>query len=100
LVRPALDRLCGHNKPNLARVKGELMRDLRQLPGRTAFLPAWVCIEPGGWKIEPLRWKGSADIIGFSRANAAVIVPAERDFIAKGEEVEAMLLPDYFRRTK
>jgi molybdopterin molybdotransferase len=99
-VRPALARLCGHKKPDLPRIRGELMQDLRQVPGRTSFLPSWVSFEDGQWKVEPLRWKGSADIIAFSRANAAVIVPAESGFVAKGERVEAMLFPDHFSRSR
>jgi molybdopterin molybdotransferase len=97
-VRPAIGRLSGFSRPELPRIKGVLLRDMRQSPGRTAFLPARVRWEPEGWKIEPLRWKGSADIIGFSRANAAVIFPSDREFMPSGEMVVAMLLPDFFQR--
>jgi molybdopterin molybdotransferase len=99
-VRPALGRLCGLRHPDLARVRGELLRDMKQMAGRTAFLPAWAIPGPAGWSIDPLRWRGSADIIGFSRANSAVIFPADRDSMAKGETVEAMLLPDFFSRQR
>jgi molybdopterin biosynthesis enzyme len=73
---------------------------MKQTPGRTAFLPAWVSGCENGWTIEPLRWKGSADIIGFSRCNATVIFPADRDNMQAGETVEAMLLPDYSLRNR
>jgi len=99
-VRPALGRLCGWSEPDLPRVRGELLRDMKQAAGRTAFLPAWASMGPTGWTVEPLRWKGSADIIGFARANAVVVFPAERDFMAKGERVEAMLLPDFHSRQR
>jgi molybdopterin molybdotransferase len=99
-VRPALGRLCGLRRPDLPRVRGELLRDMKQAPGRTAFLPAWAAMGPTGWTVAPLRWKGSADIIGFARANSAVIFPADRDSMAKGETVEAMLLPDFFARQR
>jgi molybdopterin molybdotransferase len=98
-VRPALGRICGFGKPELIRVRGKLLKDMKQKPGRTAFLPAWAIWEGAGWTIEPLVWKGSADIIGFSRSNAAVIFPGERDRLRSGEEVEAMLLPDYHLRS-
>jgi molybdopterin molybdotransferase len=100
LVRPALGRLCGFSRPDLPKIKGALLRDMRQSPGRTAFLPARAWWELGGWKIEPLRWKGSADIIGFSRANAALIFPRESEFMAAGDTAEAMLLPDFFLRNQ
>lgn len=99
-VRPALGRICGLSKPELQRVRGELRLDMRQTPGRTSFLPARVGLCGSGCIIEPLPWKGSADIIGFARANAAVVFPSERNFMAKGEIVEALLLPDYFTRQR
>lgn len=99
-VRPAVGRLCGLTNPHLPRIKGELLQDMKQKPGRTAFLPAWVAWEEGKWTIEPLGWKGSGDIVGFSRANATVIFPDDRDCMRRGEVVEAMLLPDYPWRTR
>ncbi len=97
-VRPALGRLCGLASPELPRVRGILLEEMKQPPGRAAFLPARVRWEYDGWKIKPLRWKGSADIVGFSRANAAVIFPADRELMRQGDPAEAMLLPDFFLR--
>jgi molybdopterin molybdotransferase len=99
-VRPVLGRLCGMRRPELPRMKGKLLGDVRQSPGRTAFLPAWTFWEEEGWKVEPLVWKSSADIIGFTRANAAFIFPKHRDFLSRGETVELMLLPDFFLRQR
>jgi len=97
-VRPVLGRLCGAANPELPRMKGELLADMRQSPGRTAFLPAWVTWQDDGWKVDPLRWKSSADIIGFTGANATFIFPKNRDLLNRGEIVEIMLLPDFFVR--
>jgi len=99
-VRPALGRLSGLEKPELERVEGELLCDMRRAPGRTAFLPARAFREGRHWKIDPLPWRGSGDIIGFSRGNATLIFPGDRDFLASGEQVEAMLLPDYLGRRR
>jgi molybdopterin molybdotransferase len=99
-VRPALGRLCGMKNPELPRMMGELLADMKQTPGRTAFLPAWVSWKEDGWKVEPLRWKSSADIIGFTNANATFIFPKNRDFLSRGEIVELMLLPDFFVRQR
>lgn len=99
-VRPAIGWLSGLEKPELARVEGELLDDMRQLPGRTAFLPARIFREGKTWKVEPLPWRGSGDIIGFSRGNATVIFPKDRDLMFAGEKVEAMLLPDFFGRCR
>jgi molybdopterin molybdotransferase len=97
-VRPALGRMCGIARPELPRITGTLTREMKQSPGRTAFLPASVTISGGRWEVEPLPWRGSGDIIGFSHGNAAVIFPADRNHIAQGETVEAVLLPDFFHR--
>ena len=99
-VRPVLGRLCGATNPELPRMKGELLADMRQSPGRTAFLPAWVTWQDDGWKVDPLRWKSSADIIGFTGANATFIFPKNRDLLSRGEIVEIMLLPDFFVRQR
>jgi molybdopterin molybdotransferase len=99
-VRPVLGRLCGMKTPELPRMKGELLGNMKQSPGRTAFLPAWVFWENGGWKVEPLVWKSSGDIIGFTGANATFIFPKHRDSLSRGEIVEVMLLPDFFVRQR
>jgi molybdopterin molybdotransferase len=99
-VRPVLGRLCGVKSPELPRMRGELLADMRQSPGRTAFMPAWVFWKDDGWKVEPLLWKSSADIVGFAGANATFIFPKNRDFLGKGEIVELMLLPDFFARQR
>jgi len=99
-VRPALGRLCGHLKPELPRVRGVLLRAVRQRRGRTSFVPAWAEEKPDRWEIDPVQWQGSGDIIGFARANAVFIFPRERDFMASGEGVEALLLPDYSKRNR
>jgi molybdopterin molybdotransferase len=99
-VRPVLGRLCGMMSPELPRMKGELLRDVRQAPGRTAFLPAWVSWREDGWVVDPLPWKSSADIIGFTGANAAYIFPKHLDRMGRGEKVEIMFLPDFFVRQR
>ena len=99
-VRPAIGRISGMKHPELPRMSGELTADMRQSPGRTAYMPAWVSWEDDQWKVEPLQWKSSADIIGFTRANAVFVFPKEIDFLPIGEKVELLLLPDYFLRQR
>jgi molybdopterin molybdotransferase len=99
-VRPALEKLAGQDKPGLFKIRGELQRELKQNPGRTSFLPAWATWSEDKWRIEPLKWKGSPDIFRFSRANAAIIFPADCDRLKSGEIVECMLFPDFFVRRR
>ncbi len=97
-VRAALGRLCGFACPDLPRIQGSLLSQMRQRSGRTSFLPALVSWRPEGWQVNPLPWKGSSDLIGFSGANGLVIFPADRNLMETGDRVEAMLLPDYWQR--
>ena len=99
-VRPAIGRLCGFASPDLARVAGALSSAITQPPGRTSYMPATASWVGDGWRIEPLPWNGSGDIISFARANALLIFPADRDSLAGGERVEALLLPDFLRRSR
>jgi molybdopterin biosynthesis enzyme len=87
-------------KPELPRLKGKLLGDMKQSPGRMAFLPARVFWEEDGWKVDPLPWKSSADIVGFTGANATFIFPKNRDLLSCGEMVDVMLLPDYLVRQR
>lgn len=97
-ARPVLGRMCGIMNPELPQVKGVLLEEVGQKPGRTAFLPAWVDWTCDGWQARPLDWKNSADMVGFSRANAVFIFPGTRDRLERHETVEIMLLPDFFTR--
>jgi molybdopterin molybdotransferase len=99
-VRPVLGRICGMKHPELPRMKGLLLSDVRQSPGRTAFMPSWVVWEEDGWKVDPLSWKSSADVAGFTGANAIFIFPKDKDLLKRGEIVEIMLLPDFFVRQR
>jgi molybdopterin biosynthesis enzyme len=71
---------------------------MRQTPGRTAYLPACSRYADGRWAVTPLPSKGSADIIGFSRADSLVIFPSELSQLRPGDSVEALLLPDHHLR--
>ncbi len=97
-VRPVLGWLCGIDRPELARIRGTLPQGMRQAVGRTSFLPAWADRKREHWVVRPLDWQGSGDIVGFSRGNALVIFPGDRDSMAAGETVEALLLPDHWDR--
>ncbi|MDR0310662.1 MAG: molybdopterin molybdotransferase MoeA [Acidobacteriota bacterium] len=97
-ARPVLGRMCGIKRPELKRVQGVLLEDVRQTPGRTAFLPARIEWTSNGWSVRPISWKNSADMIGFSGANATLIFPGELAMLSRGETVEIMLLPDFFAR--
>ncbi len=99
-VKPAILKLMGSPGPEPARTTALLLADARQKPGRTALLPAWTEFSNGRYQTELLPWKGSADIIGFARANSLLIFPAERESYRAGDTVEVILLDDHPRRKR
>lgn len=96
-VKPAILKLMGSPAPEPARTTALLLADARQKPGRTALLPAWTEFSEGRYRTKLLPWKGSADIIGFARANSLLIFPAERESYRAGDTVEVIMLEGHPR---
>ena len=90
-VTPVLRVLQGLSEDCHSLVKGKLKREIHEKSGRTAFLPALVTCEAGCIEIEPLPWKGSADIFSMVGANGLVVVPLESDELLPSQEAHALL---------
>ena len=91
-VRPALLKLQGAHVLSRPRVSVELEGAVRNRSGRRSHLPARVRFEGGRLVARPLRSGGSGDLVAHARANALVVLPAERSEAAPGETAEALLL--------
>jgi molybdopterin molybdotransferase len=91
-VRPALLKLQGASVLSRPRVSVELAASVRNRSGRKSYLPARVRFEEGRLVARPLRSAGSGDLVAHARANALVVVDAEREEAAPGETAEALLL--------
>jgi molybdopterin molybdotransferase len=91
-VRPYLGRLMG---TDLSRpvVLARLETAIPQKIDRVHYLPAVVREERGGRVVRTVPWKGSADLVALTRANAFVIVPVQTAYDA-GADVPCMLLLD------
>ena len=91
-VRPAIRRMMGHPEPAPPTVTARLAAATEVYGDRTAFLPAtlqWVNKE---WTVTVLETRGSADLVGLSRANAlAVLEPGDH---APGESVRVVPLAE------
>jgi molybdopterin molybdotransferase len=86
-VVPALDLLSGTPARPLKIVGARLAHALREKGGLTHFLPAridWVRGEP---VVAAMSWQGSGDTVTLARANALLVVPAERPDWETGEWV-------------
>jgi molybdopterin molybdotransferase len=93
-VRPAIRRLQGHALPFRRAVRVEVAEALHYPPRLTHFLRAVVTEEDGRLRARLTGPQGSGILTSMARANALLIVPAERDDVSPGEELAALLLED------
>jgi molybdopterin biosynthesis enzyme len=84
-VVPALDLLSGTAARPLKICGARLAHALHEKGGLTHFLPArvdWIRGEP---VVAAMAWQGSGDTVTLARANALLVVPAERPDWETGE---------------
>lgn len=91
-VRPAIDRLAGRTAAAPRRTTGRLTAEFVQKGDRPTYHPSLVRDTPEGLAVEPLRWKGSADLRTAAAANALAHFPAGEHRYAAGDAVELLLL--------
>ncbi len=91
-VKPAVQKWCGGEPRPFLEVQAELKQEVRHKPGRQFFMPARAQSTPAGITVRPLETRGSADIVGFARANALLSIPADQERIPEGSMVGVLLL--------
>ncbi len=94
-VRPALLKMQGARVLSRPRVNVELLGTIRNRSGRKSHAPARVRFEGGRLVARPVRSMGSGDLTAHARANALVVVEADREEAAAGETAEALLLGNF-----
>jgi molybdopterin molybdotransferase len=94
-VRPALLKMQGARVLSRPRVNVELLGTIRNRSGRRSHAPARVRFEGGRLVARPVRSMGSGDLAAHARANALVVVEADREEAATGETAEALLLGNF-----
>ena len=97
-VRAALLRLQGARVVDRPRVTVTLLEPARNKSRRAAYVPARVSLQSGRLVASPLRSMGSADVVAHARANALLILPAERVEAHAGETALALLLGNFLER--
>ncbi len=91
-VRPALLKMQGATVLSRPRVTVELLAGVKNRSGRKSHVPARVRFENGRLVARPLRSMGSGDLAAHARANALVVIEADRLQAVAGETAEAVLL--------
>jgi molybdopterin molybdotransferase len=94
-VRPALLKMQGARVVSRPRVEVELLAFVRNRSGRRSHLPVRVRFEKGRLVARPVRSQGSGDLAAHARANALVVIDADRLQAAAGETAEAVLLGSF-----
>jgi len=97
-VRAALLRMQGAKTVSRPAIEVELLESLKNRSGRKAHVPARVRFEAGRLVARPLRSLGSADLVAHARANALVVLDAERTTAEAGEKAPAILLGNFLER--
>jgi molybdopterin molybdotransferase len=94
-VRPALSQLAGRGFNGLATCRAVLTHSFIHRGERPTYHPAVLRQSAAGATVEPLAWKGSADLRGLAAANALVQFPAGNRTFAAGEAAEVLVLDVY-----
>ena len=90
-VRPAILRLAGHGGDTRTEmVRAELTVDHRQRGDRPTYYPAKLSRDRGQWFVEPVAWRGSADMRSVAQANALACFPAGDQHFSAGETVNVL----------
>jgi molybdopterin molybdotransferase len=87
-ARTAVEALGGQAAQEPVFTESRLTRDYRHRPGLMRFLPALVS---AGGELTPIAWTGSSDIAALTRANAFMVVDAERSEWKAGERMPVLL---------
>jgi molybdopterin molybdotransferase len=91
---PAIDLLSGADPRPLPFVEARLAEPLNERLGLAHFLPACIEWNSAVPEVKALKWRGSGDIAALGMANCFLVVPAEREKIAAGENVFILLRKD------
>jgi len=89
-ARPMLEALAGQTPRKLAFLHARLKSEIVTKPGLKRFLPAALSGEFERSEVELVRWGGSGDIAAAAHANCYVVVPPDRERIARGEWVAVL----------
>ena len=88
-ARAAVEILGGEKEPMLPLLWSKLTGEFRHKTGLMRFLPARVSAD--GAEVSPIRWHGSGDVPSQARANAFLVVEADRESWAAGDSIRVLM---------
>jgi molybdopterin molybdotransferase len=94
-ARTALLAMQSANETRLSQGCAMLTKPVKGSKERESYLPAIIetSNDDPSLSATPLKWGGSSDFVGFAKASALIIVPAESGVIEQGSIVRILRLP-------
>ena len=86
-VRPLIRRLLHAGTGRGGFLEAVLDGPVRCDPVRGACVPARARFRDGAYRIAPVRWMGSSDLVGLARANAYLLIPRRDGELSGGDRV-------------
>jgi molybdopterin molybdotransferase len=88
-ARAALELLSGQQEIALHMPFARITEDFHHRVGLTRFLPARLSLD--GAEVAPIAWRGSSDVPAMTRANAFLVVDADRPNWRAGDWIRVLL---------
>jgi molybdopterin molybdotransferase len=86
-ARQVVEALSGAEPSRLKSARAKLKKDFKTKTGLTRFLPATLSGGLYDAEVEVVLWQGSGDMLAAARANCYLVVPQDREKLARGEMV-------------
>jgi len=90
-ARQMVEALSGAEPERLKSANAKLRKEFKTKTGLTRFLPARLDGGLENPEVEVVPWQGSGDMLAAARANCYLVVPPDREKLAKGEMVTVVL---------
>ena len=90
-ARQMVEALSGAEPARLKSSKAKLKKDFKTKTGLTRFLPARLDGGLDDPEVEVVPWQGSGDMLAAAKANCYLVVPPDREKLAKGEMVTVVM---------
>jgi molybdopterin molybdotransferase len=90
-ARQVVEALSGAEPSRLKSAHAKLKKDFKTKTGLTRFLPASLSGGLYDAEVEVVQWQGSGDMLAAARANCYLVVPPDREKLARGEMVTVVL---------
>lgn len=90
-ARQILEALSGAEPSRLKSACARLKKEFKTKTGLTRFLPALIEGRLDEAEVDIVAWQGSGDMLAAARANCYLVVPPDREKLARGEMVTVVL---------